>query len=82
MKNPQERPDKTDEYRRRLDEFYEQNHEMVSAEDYQKAKADAEYFKALVKRLTDLYQDMGRELVMKDNNYHVWQKRFRRQKNS
>jgi hypothetical protein len=58
---------KSKEYRRLLDEFYEKNHEMVSAEDYQKAKEDPEYFKALVKRLTDLYQDMGRELVMEDN---------------
>lgn len=68
------------EYLELLDEFYEQNRDMVSQEDYEKAKEDPVYFKALVMRLTDLYQRIGRELLLSDRNYHVWGKHFRRQK--
>ena len=68
------------EYLGLVDEFYEQNRDMVSLEDYEKAKKDPAYFKALIRKLTDLYQRIGRELLLNDRNYHVWEKQFRRQK--
>ena len=68
------------QYLELVDEFYEQDRDTISPEDYEKAKKDPAYFKALVKRLTDLYQRIGRELLMNDRNYHVWEKQFRRQK--
>ena len=80
MKSPQKPVTKPDKYRRLLDEFYEQNRDTVSQEDYETAREDPMYFKALVRRLTDLYQKIGRELFMNDRNYHEWEKEFRRQK--
>ena len=80
MNNPQEPVTERHEYRRLLNEFYDQNRDMISREDYEKAKEDPMYFKALTRRMTDLYQRIGRELLMNDRNYHVWEKQFRRQK--
>ena len=68
------------EYCKLVDEFYQQNKDTVSPEDYEKAKEDPVYFKALVTRLTDLYQGIGRELLLNDRNYYVWENQFTRQK--
>ena len=62
MDKPQEPITENHEYLALLDEFYEQNWDMISQGDYEKAKEDPEYFKALLKKLTDLYQKIGREL--------------------
>lgn len=67
------------EYLKLLDQFYEQNRNIVSGEDYEKAKTDPAYFKALIRKVTDLYQRIGKELLLKDRNYHVWEKQFKRQ---
>ena len=80
MNNPEEPVTERHDYRRLLNEFYEQNRDMVSPEDYEKAKEDPMYLKALVRRLTDLYQRIGKDLLLNDRNYHVWEKQFRRQK--
>ena len=82
MDKPQEPITENHEYLALLDEFYELNWDMISTEDYEKAKEDPVYFKALVRRLTDLYQRMGRELLLNDRNYHVWEKEFRRREKS
>ena len=66
------------EYCKLVDEFYQQNKDTVSPEDYEKAKEDPVYFKALIRRLTDLYQRIGRELSLNDRSCHVWENQFRR----
>jgi len=71
---------RSEEYRRILDEFYEQNKKFVAEEEYERAKTDPEHLQALIKRVTGLYQRIGRELLLMDRNYHVWQKQFKREK--
>ena len=80
MNNPQEHATERHEYRKLLNEFYEQNRDMVSSDDYEKAKEDPEYFRSLILKVTKLYQSIGKELLLKDRNYHVWEKQFKRQK--
>ena len=67
------------QYLELVHELYEQNRDTISQEDYEKAKKDPAYFKALVKRLTDLYQRIGRDLFLEDRNYHAWERQFKRQ---
>ena len=69
-----------EEYRKLVDEFYQQNKKFVSEKGYERAKSDPEHLKALIKRVTDLYQKIGRELLMMDRNIHVWEKQFNREK--
>ena len=68
------------EYHKLLDEFYQGNQSIVTDEEYQRAKEDPKYFKSLIKKVTKLYQSIGKELLLKDRNYHVWGKQFKRQK--
>ena len=77
MNNPQEHATERHEYRKLLNEFYEQNRDMVSSEDYEKGKEDPTYFRALIRKVTDQYQRIGRELLLMDKNCHVWEKRFK-----
>ena len=65
------------EYCRLVDEFYQQNKNVVSREEYEKAKTDPAHFKAVIRGVTDLYQRIGRELLLMDKNCHVWEKRFK-----
>lgn len=67
------------EYLKLVDQFYEQHRNMVSREDYEKAKKDPMHFKAVIRKVSDLYQRIGKELLLKDRNYHVWEKQFKRQ---
>jgi hypothetical protein len=69
-----------EEYRRLVDEFYQQNKKFVSEDEHEQAKTDPEHLKALIKRVTDLYQRIGRELLLMDRNIHVWEKQFKREK--
>ena len=69
-----------EEYRKILDEFYEQNEDFVSEQEYERATTDPEHLKALIKRVTDVYQKIGKELLLMDRNIHVWQKQFKREK--
>jgi pyoverdine/dityrosine biosynthesis protein Dit1 len=55
-------------YLKLVDEFYQQNKNVVSEEDYQRAKTDPAQFKALIRRVTNLYQTIGRELLLMDKN--------------
>ena len=62
------------EYCKLLDEFYQEHKSIVSEEDYERAKKDPQYFKSLIGKVTKLYQNIGKELLSKDRNYHVWEK--------
>lgn len=66
-------------YSKLVDEFYQQNKNVVSQEEHEMAKRDPAHFKALIRKVTDVYQRIGRELLLKDRNYHVWEKQFKRQ---
>ena len=68
------------EYHKLLDEFYQENLDIVSKDEYERAKNDPEYLRELIRNVTDLHQRIGRELLLKDNNCHAWKKQFRRQK--
>jgi hypothetical protein len=67
-----------EKYRRLVDEFYEQNKDFVSEEEYEQAKTDPEQLRVLIKRVTDLYQKIGRELLIMDRNIHAWEKQFKK----
>ena len=69
-----------EKYRKLVDEFYKENKKFVSEEEYERAKSDPEHLKALIKRMTDLYQKIGKELLLMDRNIHVWEKQFKREK--
>jgi hypothetical protein len=65
------------EYQNLLDEFYRQHYEVVSKGQCEKAKKDPEYFKELIRSVTDLYERIGKELLQKDK---IWEERFGREK--
>ena len=67
-------------YRKLVDEFYQDNKKFVSADEYERAKTGPAHFRALIQKVTKLYQKIGRELLLKDRNYHVWEKQFKREK--
>ncbi len=69
-----------EEYRKLVDEFYQQNKKFVSEKEYERAKTDPAHFKTLTRKMTDLYQRIGRELLLMDRNIHVWEKQFKREK--
>lgn len=68
------------EYRKLVDQFYEQHKSIVSEDEYERAKQDPVYFRALIRKATKLYKDLGKELFLRDKNYHVWEKQFKRRK--
>ena len=80
MKEDRQDTTRQHEYRKLIDEFYENNKSIVSEEQYEKTKHDPDYFRALIRKARDLYQDIGKELLLKDKNYHVWEKQFKRRK--
>jgi hypothetical protein len=60
------------QYLKLVDQFYKQNRNMISLEDYVKAKKDSVHFKALIWKVTGVYQAIGRVLLLMDKNCHVW----------
>ncbi len=68
------------EYRKLVDEFYQNNKKFVSEGNYQRAKTDPAHLKVLIRKTTGLYQKIGKELLLMDRNIHVWEKQFKREK--
>ena len=68
------------EYRKLVDEFYQNNKKFVSEGNYQRAKTDPAHFKVLIRKTTGLCQKIGKELLLMDRNIHVWEKQFKREK--